>query len=77
MVEVKVIASTAGAWLAGVAIALLNGVVADSSLLGGLPPWLQFIILMAATPTIAFLTGYAKSSQTSSVSDSYNGKLSS
>jgi len=75
MVEVKVTAASIGALGAGIGIALLNGLVGNSQLLGGLPPWAQFVVVTVAPPIVAFLAGYNKASQTSSVSDEHNGAV--
>lgn len=58
-VETKVWASTVGALLAAAALAIVNGVTADSALLGSLPGWAQFVIILAVPPIVAFLSGYA------------------
>jgi hypothetical protein len=67
-VETKVTWSAIGALGAGFAGALLNLLVGDSELLGGLPAWLQFVIVLLAPSVAAWLAGYAKPSPTSSVS---------
>lgn len=61
-VESKVVAGSLVTLLAGVAVALLNAVQADSSVLAGLPPWAQFVVLAALPPVLAFAAGYARSS---------------
>lgn len=61
-IEVKVLVSSAVTLLAGVLVALCNAVLADSSVLGGLPAWAQFAILAAAPAVLAFAAGYAKTS---------------
>lgn len=58
-VERKVTVATVWALLASIGVALLNAVVADSSVLGPLPGWAQFGILTAAPPLVTFLGGYA------------------
>ena len=69
--EAKVSGSTAGTLAASIALALLNATAADSSILGGLPPVLQFIILTVIPPLVTFLSGYATPSHTSTVSTGY------
>ncbi len=58
LIEVKVVVSALVTLLASVAFAVLNAVLADNSILGGLPGWVQFVILAAAPPVLAFLAGY-------------------
>ncbi|MFB7190160.1 holin [Streptomyces sp. NPDC056230] len=57
-VEEKAKAASAASFVAGLAIAVLNAVAADSSLLGPLPGWLQapLLELVPAGPT--WLAGY-------------------
>lgn len=69
--EIKVSAASVGSLVASLGIALLNGVVADSSMLGSWPAWLQFVVLMCAPTLITFLLGYVTPSATSTVSDAY------
>jgi hypothetical protein len=69
--EVKVSASTGGALVASLVLAILNATVANSSVLGGLPAWLQFILLAVAPTLVTWLSGYATPSKTSSVSEAY------
>ncbi|MFJ2848338.1 holin [Streptomyces rubiginosohelvolus] len=57
-VEAKVKAASTGAFLAGLAIAMLNAVVADNSLLGPLPAWLQAPLLALVPTALAWLGGY-------------------
>jgi len=57
-IEAKVIASTLMTTVVGIAIALLNALAADSSLLGPLPAWLQGVILALVPAALAFLAGY-------------------
>jgi hypothetical protein len=73
MVEVKVTTSAVGSLAASLGLALLNATAADSSVLGGLPPALQFIILTVIPPLVTFLSGYAQPSSTSSVSNRVHG----
>jgi hypothetical protein len=69
--EVKVTTSTLGSLGASLALALLNATAADSSILGGLPAWAQFIVLAVLPPLITFFSGYSAPSSTSTVSDGY------
>lgn len=71
MIEVKVIAASVGALVVGVGLALSNGLIAKSELLGSLPPWLQFVAITALPPFAAWLGGFSKKSATSNVSDGY------
>lgn len=57
-VEAKVKASTTVTFLVGLALAVLNGVQDDATLLGPLPAWLQAPILALVPPSLAFLAGY-------------------
>ncbi|MEU6015994.1 holin [Streptomyces sp. NPDC047515] len=57
-IETKVKASTAATFGAGVAIAVLNDVQADSSLLGPLPAWLQAPLLALVPAVLTWLAGY-------------------
>lgn len=57
-IETKVMAATAAALTVGVVIAVLNAIVADASLLGPLPTWLQSVILAVAPPVLTFLSGW-------------------
>jgi hypothetical protein len=59
VVETKVVAATASSLAIGLAIALLNGAQSNTPLLGGLPLWLQYLLLVAVPPVLAFLVGYA------------------
>lgn len=58
LVEAKVKASAVGALLAGLAIAVLNAVAADSSLLGPLPGWVQAPLLALVPAALTWLAGY-------------------
>jgi hypothetical protein len=71
--EVKVWASAMGTLFIGVLLAVLNAVLADSTILGSLPSALQTLILVVIPPIISFLSGYYKRSNTSTTSDGYNG----
>lgn len=57
-VETKVWSASAVTFLVGLAIAVLNAVAADSSLLGPLPSWLQAPVLALVPSGLAFLAGY-------------------
>lgn len=57
-VEAKVKAASIVTLLASAAIALLNALVGDSQLLGGLPPWLQFLVVTVVPPLLTFLAGW-------------------
>ena len=57
-VEAKVKAASTATFLAGLVIAVLNAVVADSSLLGPLPVWLQAPILALVPTALTWLAGY-------------------
>jgi hypothetical protein len=72
-VETKVKSATFGTLVPSLLLAWLNAVAADNTVLSGLPPWLQFIIITALPPVITFLSGYATKSRTSVVSDGFNG----
>ena len=68
-VERKVIvASVVTLVLSGV-LAVLNGLVADSALLGALPPAWQGIIVTVVPPLLTFLTGYQTQSNRVPVED--------
>lgn len=58
-VETKVSAAALVALLASIGVAVLNAVLADSTLLGGLPPVVQMLILAGVPPIVVFLGGYA------------------
>ncbi|WP_326764342.1 holin [Streptomyces sp. NBC_01591] len=57
-VETKVKAASAGAFLAGLAVAVLNAITADSSLLGPLPSWGQAPLLALVPAALTWLAGY-------------------
>jgi len=57
-VEAKVKAATGASLAVGVAVAILNAVVADAALLGSLPQWLQSVILALAPAALTFLSGW-------------------
>lgn len=56
-VETKVKASTVGAFLASVGVAVLNG-INDYNLLAGLPPVLQSLLIVIIPALVTFLAGY-------------------
>jgi len=58
VVEAKVKAATSASFAAGLAVALLNAVVADNSLLGPLPAWVQAPLLALIPTALTFLAGY-------------------
>ncbi|MFD8667092.1 holin [Streptomyces microflavus] len=57
-VEAKVKAASTVAFLVGLAIAMLNAVAADNSLLGPLPAWLQAPLLALVPTGLTWLAGY-------------------
>jgi hypothetical protein len=57
-IEAKVKAASTATFLAGLVIAVLNAVVADNSLLGPLPVWLQAPILALVPTALTWLAGY-------------------
>lgn len=57
-VEAKVKSASTASFLAGLAIAVLNAVVADNSLLGPLPAWLQAPVLALVPTGLTWLAGY-------------------
>ncbi|MGW1546665.1 holin [Streptomyces sp. NPDC002346] len=57
-VEAKVKAASIAAFLVGLAVAVLNAIVADTSLLGPLPGWLQAPVLALVPTALVWLTGY-------------------
>lgn len=59
LIEAKVASSTLVTLAASIGIAVLNGVLGDSTLLGGLPPVVQALILVLIPPLVTFLAGYA------------------
>lgn len=58
-IEAKVKAAASVSFLAGLAVALLNAVVANNALLGSLPAWLQAPLLAVVPFVLTFLGGYA------------------
>lgn len=69
--EIKVGASAIGTLLASIVLAVLNTVLADSTILGNLSPFLQTLLIVVIPPVITFLSGYAKKSETSTVSNGF------
>lgn len=57
-VETKVKSATTVTFLASLVIAVLNAVVADDSLLGPLPSWLQAPVIAVAPALLTFLAGW-------------------
>ncbi|MFD7185481.1 holin [Streptomyces sp. NPDC059904] len=57
-IENKVKSATAATFVVSLLIAVLNQVVADNSLLGPLPSWLQPVIIAVAPAGITFLSGW-------------------
>lgn len=58
VIESKVVASTGVALAASIGVAILNGVAANSQLLGGLPPAVQALVLALVPPLLTFVAGY-------------------
>lgn len=58
VVELKVVASTAAAGIAGVGVTVLNEALGDNALLGALPPWSQTLITLFVPPLATFLAGW-------------------
>lgn len=56
--EAKVKSATAATFLVSLLIAVLNGVVADDSLLQPLPAWLQAIVIPLVPAGVTFLSGW-------------------
>ncbi|MFE4921281.1 holin [Streptomyces sp. NPDC056661] len=57
-IETKVTAASAMTFAVGAAVAVLNAVAADSTLLGPLPAWAQAIVLPLVPTALTFLAGY-------------------
>lgn len=57
-VEKKVKAASAASFGVGLAVALLNDIEADSTLLGPLPGWLQAPLLALVPTGLVWLAGY-------------------
>ena len=60
-VEAKVKAATSATFVVSLVIAVLNGVVADDSLLQPLPDWLQPIVIALVPAAVTFLSGWQAS----------------
>ena len=60
-VEAKVKAATSATFVVSLVVAVLNAVVANDSLLGPLPSWLQPIIIALAPTAVTFLSGWSAS----------------
>lgn len=57
--ELKVKASTLAAYAGStVALAVLNGVSADASVISGMPDWLEALLLPAVPALAAFVAGW-------------------
>jgi hypothetical protein len=57
-IETKVKAATSATFVVSLLIAVLNGVVADDSLLKPLPAWLQPVIIAVVPTLVTFLSGW-------------------
>lgn len=73
MVEVKVVAASAGALVVGVGLALVIGLQENPQIIAGFPVWLQFVLITILPPIASWLAGFAKSSPTSAASDGFAG----
>lgn len=58
-IEAKVTVAAIGSLLAGIALAILTAVQSDPAVISGLPEPVQFVIIAALPPVVAFLSGYA------------------
>lgn len=58
-IEAKVKSATAATFVVSLLLAVLNSVVADDSLLGPLPSWLQPVVIAVAPAAVTFLSGWA------------------
>jgi hypothetical protein len=58
-IEAKVKSATAATFVVSLLIAVLNGVVADDSLLQPLPVWLQPIVIALAPTAVTFLSAWS------------------
>jgi hypothetical protein len=58
-IEAKVKSATAATFVVSLLIAVLNSVVANDSLLGPLPSWLQPVIIAVAPAAVTFLSGWS------------------
>lgn len=57
-IETKVKMSTAVAATVGIVVAVLNGIVGNSALMGALPPWAQALILIVVPAVATGVGGY-------------------
>ncbi len=57
-VEAKVKAATSATFVVSLVIAVLNGVVADDSLLKPLPAWLQPVVIALVPTAVTFLSSW-------------------
>lgn len=57
-IEAKVKSATSATFVVSLVLAVLNGVVADDSLLQPLPAWLQAIVIPVVPAAITFLSGW-------------------
>jgi hypothetical protein len=58
MIETKVTWSTIATLAASIAVVLLNAYAADSSLIPGVPAWLQGVLILIVPTLVTFLSGY-------------------
>jgi hypothetical protein len=57
-VEKKVTAATVGTFASSAVVAVLNAWVADATLLGSLPGWLQMLVIALGPTGVTFVSGY-------------------
>jgi VIT1/CCC1 family predicted Fe2+/Mn2+ transporter len=57
-IEQKVKSATAATFVVALLLAVLNSVVADSSLLNPLPAWLQALVIPVVPALVTFLAGW-------------------
>jgi hypothetical protein len=62
VVEAKVTAASSVTLLFAVLAAVLIALQDDPTILFGLPPWLQFVLVASVPPLATFAAGYAKTS---------------
>jgi hypothetical protein len=62
VIEIKVVATAAVTLIASVSYAVLNAIAAQPDMLAPWPPALRFVTIAAIPPVLAFLAGYAKTS---------------
>lgn len=58
VIETKVKASTAATFGASAVIAVLNQAVADDTLMGSTPAWVQTLALLVVPSAVTFLSGW-------------------